>query len=264
MISRIHNKLGTAGFIVAIVALVAALGGGAYAAQQGLNGKQKKEVKNIAKQFAGKPGAPGATGPAGQAGAKGDTGAKGDKGDTGDTGPKGADGKSVKSSPASEAECPNGGTKFTIETTPVQTSKACNGKDGGAGKPVIPPGETVSGHWSADVQAAGYTQAPISFVLAYPVASGPTLHFVTAEKAEEEEGPAECSGSADAPTAAPGHLCVYQSGKYAEAEFSTSTFDETFTGFLGELDDHGVILWFEGGTSTLNGGTWAVTAPPAP
>ena len=31
-ISRIHQKLGTAGFIISIVALVAAFGGGAYAA----------------------------------------------------------------------------------------------------------------------------------------------------------------------------------------------------------------------------------------
>ena len=50
MISRIHSKLGTAGFIVAIVALVAALG--VALAASGLNSKQKKEVKKIAKQFA--------------------------------------------------------------------------------------------------------------------------------------------------------------------------------------------------------------------
>ena len=32
MFDRIHQKLGTAGFVISIVALVAALGGGAYAA----------------------------------------------------------------------------------------------------------------------------------------------------------------------------------------------------------------------------------------
>ncbi|HVV72142.1 MAG TPA: hypothetical protein VHI52_11700 [Verrucomicrobiae bacterium] len=56
-IQRIHQKLGTAGLIVAIVALVAALAGGAYAAGGGLSGKQKKEVTKIAQveaeKFAG-------------------------------------------------------------------------------------------------------------------------------------------------------------------------------------------------------------------
>ncbi|MBA3867401.1 MAG: hypothetical protein H0X42_13840 [Solirubrobacterales bacterium] len=53
-ISRIHQKLGTAGFIISIVALVAALGGGAYAASGGLSGKQKKEVEKIAKKDSAK------------------------------------------------------------------------------------------------------------------------------------------------------------------------------------------------------------------
>ena len=49
MISKLHNRLGTAGFVVAIIALVAALSGGAYAAQQAnLSKQQKKEVKKIA------------------------------------------------------------------------------------------------------------------------------------------------------------------------------------------------------------------------
>ena len=52
MLTRIHRKLGTAGFVISIVALVAALGGGAYAASGGLTGKQKKEVEKIAKKYA--------------------------------------------------------------------------------------------------------------------------------------------------------------------------------------------------------------------
>ena len=58
MIERIHQKLGTAGFVIAIVALIAALGGTALAAAK-LNGTQKKEVEKIAKKYAGKPGAAG-------------------------------------------------------------------------------------------------------------------------------------------------------------------------------------------------------------
>jgi hypothetical protein len=80
-IRSIHQKLGTAGFVISIIALVAALGGSAFAAKGALTHKQKKEVKKIAqteaKKFAGKPG---------PAGAKGDTGPKGDRGAKGAVG----------------------------------------------------------------------------------------------------------------------------------------------------------------------------------
>jgi hypothetical protein len=88
-IRSIHEKLGTAGFIISIIALVAALGGSAFAAKGALTHKQKKEVRKIAKKeakreaqteakkYAGKPG---------PAGAKGDTGAKGDRGAKGAVG----------------------------------------------------------------------------------------------------------------------------------------------------------------------------------
>ena len=71
MFSRMHNKLGTAGLLVAIVALVFAMVGGAYAAKGALTGKQKKEVEKIAKKYAGKPGAQGPQGAAGLVGPKG-------------------------------------------------------------------------------------------------------------------------------------------------------------------------------------------------
>ena len=51
MFSRIHEQLGTAGFVISIVALVFAMAGGAIAANGGLNGKQKKEVKKFAKKY---------------------------------------------------------------------------------------------------------------------------------------------------------------------------------------------------------------------
>ena len=88
MLSRIHSRLGTAGFVVAIVALIAALAGTAFAAS-GLNSKQKKEVKKIAKKFAGKQGPVGPVGPQGPTGSKGDEGPRGLEGDEGPQGPPG-------------------------------------------------------------------------------------------------------------------------------------------------------------------------------
>ncbi len=119
MFSRIHHKLGTAGFAISIVALIASLGGAAWAAQ-GLNGKQKNEVKAIAKQYAGKKGPKGATGPAGPAGTTGPAGATGPTGAAstvpGPTGPQGATG------PAGATGAGASGASFSITSIGAQGS----------------------------------------------------------------------------------------------------------------------------------------------
>jgi hypothetical protein len=88
MFFRIHDKLGTAGLVIAVIALIAALAGTAFAAA-GLNSKQKREVKKIAKQYAGKQGPQGAQGAPGPQGAKGDQGPRGERGPEGGEGPPG-------------------------------------------------------------------------------------------------------------------------------------------------------------------------------
>ncbi len=198
MISRIHSKLGTAGFIIAIIALVAAMTGGAYAALSNADKKfVKKEARKFSKQFSkkfakpgapGAPGLPGPAGPAGPAGAKGDTGAAGPQGPQGDEGPPGPTGA----------------------TGPAGEDGACSEENNAC---VMPSGSTLIGHWGVALTGAGLATSPISFNLAYPGA--PTLHYVTFEEAEEEEVPAECSegtteGSASEPIADPGHLCVFE------------------------------------------------------
>lgn len=102
MFSRIHEKLGTAGLIIAVVALIAALGGTAFAALPGLNTKQKKEVTKIAKKFASKPGATGATGPQGPQGASGAEGARGPAGTPGQDGTNGESGACSNAEPVCE------------------------------------------------------------------------------------------------------------------------------------------------------------------
>jgi len=87
MFSRLHNRLGTAGFVLAIVALVAAVAGTAFAAT-GLNGKQKKEVKTIVRKMI-KQIPPGPAGAAGLNGAVGPAGPQGDPWTAGGTLPSG-------------------------------------------------------------------------------------------------------------------------------------------------------------------------------
>jgi Collagen triple helix repeat (20 copies) len=141
MISKLHERLGTAGLVVAVVALVVALAGTAFAAA-GLSGKQKKEVKKIAKQFAGKTGA---TGPVGPAGPQGSAGAKGDKGDKGENGAAGQAGAVGPVGPAG----PTGAAGPAGATGPAGAA----GPAGPTGSPwtaggTLPTGSTETGAWS--------------------------------------------------------------------------------------------------------------------
>jgi hypothetical protein len=176
MISRIHNRLGTAGFIVAVVALVAALGGGAVAASGGLSGQEKKQIEKESKkwskkysaQFAvpGPQGLPGANGAQGPKGDSGGQGPKGDKGDTGEEGPEGPE-----------------GSPWTA---------------GG----VLPEGETETGTWGVAGEGAGLSSISFNIPLSEPPANLQLL-------AEGEGETTECPGTVENPEAAPGELCVY-------------------------------------------------------
>ena len=178
MISRIHNKLGTAGMVVAIVALVAALGGTAIAAKGALTGKQKKEVEKIAKKFAGKNGAPGA---AGAPGAKGNTGAPGAKGDTGAPGAPGAPGKDGKNGVDGE----DGACSVANPTC------------------TLPSGATETGAYAAGVSTGpGFQLVPISFNLRLSA----TPDKVVYNKPETTD----CPGTTANPKAAAGVLCLYE------------------------------------------------------
>jgi len=128
MLKRIHNRLGTAGLVVAVVALIAAVAGTAFAAG-GLTKKQEKQVVKIAKKYSGKQGQKGDAGPAGPVGAKGDAGSKGD---TGSQGPEGKEG-------------PPG---------PTET--------------VLPPGKTMTGVWSFRGKGEAAYWINISFPLRLP------------------------------------------------------------------------------------------------
>jgi hypothetical protein len=226
MISKVHDRLGTAGFIIAVIALVAALGGGAYAASGALTKKQKKEVEKIAAAKAGKPGPAGPQGPAGAAGAKGDAGAPGASGTAGTAG---AAGKSVVIG-STAPSCPEGGKTIEVEGSGAKQS-ICNGEEGGAGQPgspwtpdsQLPTGATETGTWGFRGKFTSST-APIvaiSFPVKLAAPLGPTaVHLINTNgkefainegdgSREELTAPAACSGTAAAPTAASGNLCVY-------------------------------------------------------
>jgi hypothetical protein len=179
MLEKLHQRLGTAGFVIAIVALIAALGGTAIAASGGLTSKQKKEVKKIAMQYAGKPGANGANG---SPGAKGDTGAQGAQGTPGAPGSAG--------SPGAAGTPGQPGSPWTASGT-------------------LPAGAMETGTWAFGFsQTAQATQVvPLSFAI--PLSEGDATAITTHYLGEGQGETTECPGTATNPLAAPGNLCIY-------------------------------------------------------
>lgn len=255
MISRIRQKLGPAGFIVAIVALVAALAGGAYAASGALTGKQKKEVEKIAKKFAG---VPGATGPAGAAGAAGKDGASGK---AGANGKDGANGKSVEfgAAPTPE-ECEFGGVTV-VAGEPPSKKPVCNGETGYSAE--LPPEATETGTWWFEGNNEEIAGAPISFPIPLSVADAAAI-TVNVWRESKPTKPAACLGTPDAPEAEAGALCLYVPTAAESVGFAI-TAGQVFKPSLAEpgVGTSGALLRTDGFISAEKhmGGSFAITAP---
>lgn len=267
MISKLHNKLGTAGLVIAVVALVAALAGTAFAAA-GLNVTQKKEVKTIAKQYAGKDGK---KGPAGPAGAQGTPGAPGSPGAKGDQGEPGKDGVSPTGTNffGSKGSCTEGG----VEIKGATTNLLCNGKKGEEGEPgepgVIHPGETLptaaseTGSWGGFV-SPGNPFFDVSFNI--PLATAPEFVFVEHPGVDQT---AKCPGvTGGIPQANQGILCVYRTFG-TEARYGFSLNPSTGAVGVGQAGPTGSVFKIgcvneeeEPVESCLGLGAWAVTAGP--
>lgn len=238
MLSRIKDRLGVAGIVVAIVALVAAVAGTAFAALPGLNSKQKKQVTLIAQTQANKAvkAIAALPGPAGPQGAKGDAGPKGEKGEKGEEGEPGEPGKP--------------GSPWTAGGT-------------------LPSGATETGSWAVGIQFSGSQSerlVSLSFPvpLATPLDSG-HVHFLNKAGKEvvngEEKTSTVCLGSVAQPSAAVGHLCVY-SGEGAGVTGSNERIADPTNVFAGSgAGTAGAVLKLELGEQHLQSGTFAVTAP---
>lgn len=263
MISRIHEKLGTAGFLISIVALVVALTGGAYAASGGLNGKQKKEVEKIAKKFAGAPGAPGTPG---AAGSKGDNGAAGSNGTNGTNG---ANGTSVTTTaiPTSSATCGHNGGVEVKSASPTQN--VCNGTTGFAES--LPSEKTETGTWSYGPVPTGANHVRFQVSFPTPLATGVhvAVHYIKlvetepgSEEFELGHPTAECPGTAAHPEAVPGNLCLYAAIGTEEPGATTLSSIDPISGEGGKAGAVGAAVTFFGNTAGSQGfGDWAVTAP---
>jgi hypothetical protein len=288
-VRALREPFGAAGLLVAIAALVFALAGGAYAANQlGATASKAKAAKGP-RGPKGPPGAPGAQGPAGPAGANGKDGG---------SGAAGASGKSVVSTsfdgqhePAGEPCGELGGNAFEVESSGVK-HYACNGEEGSpwtAGG-TLPHGATETGTWSlgkATAEQVGETPpqilVPISFPIPLaaglaqdPVPANSHVHYVfppsvPGQPGEEiNETPGEegfvpsthCLGTAEAPTAQAGNLCIYLGHKEGAFFGSESSLIQKSGGAGSGAGTTGAAVGFiVEGAGAQAWGSWAVTAP---
>ena len=278
MFSTLRTRFGIPG-VISVIALVFAMFGGAYAASNSSGGgKATASAK-------GKPGPRGKTGkrgpagpqgpagPAGPAGAKGGTGAPGSNGTNG---APGANGTSVTSEEfgvgGKDGKCVGvGGSKFAAAAS---TTYACNGKEGEPG--VLHPGETLqsgateTGTFSVKGENKALQTVPIgwSIPLSTTAAAEITeakIHVVGAN------GGATCEGTAKAPTAPEGELCVYKA--IGEGQPFTLGFLITEMGPLnpeagefpaGGVSTAGALIYSEElnwATDSWVQGSFAITAP---
>ena len=231
MFSKLHERLGTAGLIVAVIALVAALAGTAFAAA-GLNSKQKKEVKKITKKFA----KAGPAGPVGPAGAKGDAGAQGPIGLTGPEGKRGPEGSPWTAG----GTLPSGATETGTWGGAVNKIKYKENETTGALEEVV---------------GGAVAMMPISIPI--PTAETPEPILV---KPTETSAPG-CPGldSEGTPQAEEGKLCVYAAALFGLT--SNEGFFDPTKQFVPGAAPSGTVFFFEcGGAECFAYGTWAVTA----
>lgn len=294
MFSSFRNRFGIPG-VISVIALVFAMFGGAYAASNSGGGDATASAKkNLAKKGArgpkGAKGAPGATGPAGPAGpagpqgpggAKGADGANGSDGANGANGSNGVNGKTVLSGTTT----PTGGVgtdgDFYIETdvSKIYGPKAAGtwpagvelkGPKGDEGSPwtaggTLPAGKTLTGAWAFGPVPPTTTFAEVRVPISFPVRLPATLDAAHVHHTGSTNFAANCTGTANNPTAAPGHLCVYTGAFLNGSYASTPIYPAHNSAFGGAgASTAGAVLQFNSTHATSPGfgnGAFAVTAP---
>jgi hypothetical protein len=262
-----HQKLGTAGLVVAIVALVAALTGAAFAAG-GLTKRQEKQVKKIARKFAGKNGKQGPQGPAGPQGPQGPKGDKGEPGAPGKDGSNGANGEpGICSNSNPVCELPTGAMLVGAWGT--------SGGLGVTGSSVDVENESIGVQEDLSLVSISFNQrvspAPTALwefknsglVFGIELLDGAAQFFGphpnpgTLPEAEEDQAAwkSKCPGSAQSPEAEPGFLCIYN-----------GTLENNPTGpFANRLkaeaaNEFGLVVPWTLGSGSSARGSWAVSA----
>jgi Collagen triple helix repeat (20 copies) len=221
--------------VTATVALVLSMTGGALAASHYVINSTKQINPRVLKQLKGAAGAvgvQGTTGPGGKEGADGQEGPAGRQGPAGKEGPQGKEGPAGKE-----------GAQGSAGPLPVTlaSGRTLKGTFGGSGAVVTDSNNAVE----------------LSISYPFPLAASPAAEVVPAGGSPT----ASCPGSAAAPSAAAGHLCVYVGGGHEVDTTNVSTYGDD-----GSRDyRYGAVVYaYPTCKAPCRGefwGTWAITAP---
>lgn len=140
------------------------------------------------------------------------------------------------------------------------------GAAGAAGRSALEAlhsGETVRGVWGMSSDAAAVSTGTVG--VAFPIPTPTPVDSAHVVVAGNDNGPGGgCSGSAAAPVAAPGFVCIYfarAAGTSSAGGFGglqTSLADNAAT---GDGSTHGFVISVSGTAVWQASGTWAYTAP---
>jgi hypothetical protein len=123
----------------------------------------------------------------------------------------------------------------------------------------LPSGTTVRGAYSVGgTAAAAGSKAIDSISFGFQLPTAATVHFIPAA---DPAGPS-CPGTAAAPEASPGHLCIYEA-KRINVGGAGAIDPVTGTGTSASVRAYGAaVLASSAAAGTFfSGGSWAVTAP---
>jgi hypothetical protein len=203
--------------------------------------------------LAGAEGPQGAPGNPGPLGAQGATGETGDEGSNGEVGPQGERGPQGEVGPAGEV-----GPRGRVGPTGEVGAKGQEGRQGPPGTSIlgstIPTGSTVYGTWGAATVWPTEPGQAISMTASFPIPAAAPV-----EGSHIVKGPSEhCPGSAAAPSAASGYVCMYVTTSNEGTELDPE----------GPVGRFGFAYRISGGSKGVSNtiatsafGTWAFTAP---
>jgi len=142
-----------------------------------------------------------------------------------------------------------------------QGIKGAQGAQGAQGPPgpfvdTLPSGKSLKGAYAMIGHGTGRTGEGISFGI--PLSSAPTAHYIDVG----EQPPSQCPGTAAAPAAAPGHLCIYEAQNVGPV--NVPSFEDPITSATGSTTrSFGIAVVGNSGTAGdyRATGSWAVTAP---
>jgi hypothetical protein len=143
-------------------------------------------------------------------------------------------------------------------TTGAQGNQGIQGIQGIQGPPgpfpdPLESGKTLRGTYGIQ-NSANQAYEGISFN--FTLSAAPTVHYIL----NGTTPPASCPGSATAPAAAAGHLCIYETQRVGVS--SSGTYDPTNNACCNNAGKYGFVIFANSsGATVATSGTWAVTAP---